>query len=649
MIFIPLLVISSRHGFNEDVTLIEDSVSKPKPMLPLSLAALGVVYGDIGTSPLYALRESLDGLPINLTVILGVLSLIFWSLILIISIKYLIILFRADNDGEGGILALLALIKRATGERPQLFFLMGIFGAGLMLGDGMLTPAISVISAIEGFNVFVPSLSDWVLPLTCIILIALFSMQSFGTEKIGFVFGPIILIWFITLAILGISHIAHNPIVLKAINPFYGLHFLYQNGWRGYALLGGIFLVVTGGEALYADLGHFGKKPIRLSWFLVVLPSLVLNYFGQGANLLLHPEAIANPFYLLVSGWFSYPLMVIATLATIIASQGVISATFSLTKQAVLLGLYPHLPIVQTSGTTIGQIYIPQMNIILAIGTLFLILTFKNANALTHAYGIAVNTVMLLTTVSIMYLAIKKWQWGRGTIICVFSFFGLIDVAFFGANIQKLHTGGWVPLVFAMTCALIMYTWHKGRVYLHKTYDLKKEEFFKRLKHLELETPYSQTDTTAIFITDIYDSSGGSFLNFFKLNHTLPGHIVILNYFVENIPHVTRAHRFQLTCLSDKICELTLHYGFMDTVAVPKALRIANERGIFPFSIDMDKITYMLEVPNVVPSRKRKSQHFFWQEKVFAFLVRNYSANLNIQFYQLPYNRTIAIGTYYMI
>ena len=629
--------------------MIERNVAKPQTLLPLSVAALGVVYGDIGTSPLYALRESLDGLPINLAVILGVLSLIFWSLILVISIKYLIILFRADNDGEGGILALLALIKRATGERPKLFFLMGIFGAGLMLGDGMLTPAISVISAMEGFNVFVPSMSDWVIPLTCIILFALFSVQSLGTEKIGFIFGPVIFIWFLILAILGILHIAHNPIVLKAMNPFYGLQFLYQQGWRGYVLLGGVFLVVTGGEALYADLGHFGKKPIRLSWFLVVLPSLVLNYFGQGANLLAHPDAIVNPFYLLAPGWFSYPLMVLATLATIIASQGVISATFSLTKQAVLLGLYPHLPIVQTSGTTIGQIYIPQMNVILAIGTLFLILSFKNSNALTHAYGIAVNTVMLLTTVSIMYLAIKKWQWGRVTIVVIFSFFGLIDLAFLGSNIQKIHTGGWVPLLFAMICAFIMFTWYKGRHYLHETYNLKKGAFSKTLKQLESKNYYRQPDTTAIFITDIYDSSGGSFLSFLKLSRTLPGHIILLNYVVENIPHVPLAKRFELKNLGEMTCELTLHYGFMDTLSIPKALRIANEQGILPFPIHIDKTTYMLEVPNIVASRKRKSFDFYWQEKLFVFLVRNYSANLNIEFYQLPYNRTIALGTYYMI
>lgn len=629
--------------------MIKRVATERQAIFPLSLAALGVVYGDIGTSPLYAFRESLDGLLVNLEDILGILSLIFWSLILIISIKYLVILLRADNDGEGGILALLALIKRATGDRPQLFFLIGIFGAGLMLGDGMLTPAISVISAIEGFNVILPNLAGWIIPLTCIILIALFFVQSFGTEKIGFIFGPVILIWFLTLAILGAIQIFHNPVVLKAINPLYGLDFLFQNGWKGYTLLGGVFLVVTGGEALYADMGHFGKTPIRLSWFALVLPSLLLNYFGQGANLLTHPEAIISPFYLLAPEWFAFPLMIIATLATIIASQAVISATFSLTKQAVLLGLYPHLPIVQTSGTKIGQIYVPQMNLILAIGTLFLILNFKSSAALTHAYGIAVNIEMLLTTICIMYLACKKWQWNWLLIVFLFVFFSLIDLIFLGANIQKLDTGGWLPITFAMVCALIMYTWHEGRTYIHKTYALKEKQLAKILKQLDYKSLHRLPNSTAIFITDIYDKSGGSFLRFLKLNRTLPEHILVLNYTVDNIPRVRSSERFQVKCLNENICELTLRYGFMDTISIPRALNKANELGIFPFSINIDTVTYMLEIPNVVASRERQSLHFFWQEKLFAFLVRNYSANLNIEFYHLPYNRTVAIGTYYIV
>ena len=617
------------------------------PMFYLSLAALGVVYGDIGTSPLYAMRESLDGLPINTSNILGILSLIFWSLILIISFKYLVLLFRADNDGEGGILALLALLKQFT--KTRLFFIIGIFGAGLLLGDGMLTPAISVISAIEGLKVIIPSLSNWVLPLTIIILVGVFSVQSFGTGRIGFIFGPVIFVWFMTLAVLGTAQIIKNPAILEAINPIHAYQFFHDNGWRGYSLLGGVFLVVTGGEALYADMGHFGKNPIRLSWFCVALPCLLLNYFGQGAYLLTHPAAIVNPFYFLAASWFSIPLLVLATLATIIASQAVISATFSLTKQAVLLGLYPHLPIVQTSGASKGQIYIPQMNLILAIGTLLLIITFKNSNALAHAYGIAVNLDMVLATMLVGYLAVKKWQWHPLKLIVVFSFLGFIDLAFLGANIQKLETGGWVPILFALLCALVMYTWNSGRLYLQKTYYMKKEEFSKILKQLDYKSLHKLPHVTAIFITDIYDKSGGSFLHFLKLNRTLPEHILIVNYIVENIPYVSSTDRFQIQCLKPNICELTLHYGFMDTVSVPQALYVANDRGLLPFAVNIDTATYLVEIPNVVASRQKKTMRFFWQEKLFAFLVRNYSTNLNIEFYQLPFNRTMAIGTYYII
>ncbi len=621
----------------------------PQTLPSLSLAALGVVYGDIGTSPLYALRESLGNVPINLIDVLGVLSLIFWSLILVISIKYLIILLSADNDGEGGILALSALIKRKNSNPSKLFMIIGILGAGLMLGDGMLTPAISVISALEGVNVFAPVFSSWIIPLTCVVLFFVFYMQSVGTAKIGVVFGPIIFIWFGTIAILGGIHIIHHPVVLKAINPYYAFEFFYHNGWRGYALLGGVFLVMTGGEALYADLGHFGKAPIRLTWFIVVLPCLLLSYFGQGAYLLEHPEAIANPFYMLAPDWFAVPLMVLATIATIIASQAVISATFSLTKQAVLLGLYPHLPIVQTSGFQRGQIYIPQMNLILAIGTFLLVLTFENANALTHAYGIAVNCVMLLTSMLVIYFVIHNRRWNLFAVIGLVFFLGMIDTAFLGANLEKLMTGGWVPLAFAAACAFIMYTWDMGRRYLNQTYYMKKEAFSKILKQLDYKSIHLLPDTLAIFITDIYDNSGGSFLHFLKLNRTLPEHILILNYKVENIPYVPSTDRFQINCLKNNICELTLHYGFMDTVSIPQALYVANDRQLLPFPVDISTAMYFIEIPNVVASRTHHALWFFWQEKLFAFLVRNYSANLNIDFYQLPYNRTIAIGTYYVI
>ncbi len=647
---VPVLLVcffELNHSGFAALDATEKSSSQSLPAL--SLAALGVVFGDIGTSPLYALRESLRGVPINSINVLGVLSLIFWSLILVISIKYLVILLRADNDGEGGILALFALIKLKNPNRSRFLFVVGALGAGLMLGDGMLTPAISVISALEGFHVVIPAFSSWILPLTFIVLLALFYVQSAGTEKIGVIFGPIIFIWFCVIALLGGIQICHNPIVLKAINPWYAFEFFYQNGWRGYALLGGVFLVMTGGEALYADLGHFGKKPIRLTWYILVLPCLLLSYFGQGAYLLTNPEAIANPFYMLAPKAFSLPLIIIATVATIIASQAVISATFSITKQAVLLGLYPHLPIVQTSSSISGQIYIPQINLILAIGTLFLVLTFKNSDALTHAYGIAVNLVMVFTSALVVYLVINTWRWNPVAVVSLCLFFGIIDIAFLGANIQKVMTGGWVPVVFAGACGFVMYTWNKGRRYLQQTYYMKKEDFSKTLKQLNYKSLNHLPNTTAIFITDIYDKSGGSFLHFLKLNRTIPEHVLIVNYTVENIPVVSSADRFQVTCLKENICELTLHYGFMDTVSIPQALYTANDRELLPFAVDVEHAMFFIEIPYVVASREHHTMWFFWQEKLFSFLVRNYSANLNIEFYQLPYNRTVAIGTYYVI
>lgn len=612
----------------------------------LSLAALGVVFGDIGTSPLYAFRESLDGLTINLPNVLGILSLIFWALIFIISIKYLWVVFRADNDGEGGILSLVALLKRSNKGIFMGLIITGIFGAGLMLGDGMLTPAISVSSAVEGLHVISPAFSHLVFPITITLLIALFFVQSYGTSKIGFVFGPFILLWFITIAALGVNQIIHNPTILHAMNPWYAVSFFIHNGWKGYLLLGGIFLVVTGGEALFADLGHFGKQPIRLSWFFVVLPGLILNYFGQGAYILQHPEAIANPFYMIAPSWFSIPLLFIATIATIIASQAVISATFSIARQAILLGFYPHLHIIPTSATQKGQVYIPQINFVLAIGTLILVTVFKSSDALAHAYGIAVNLDMTLTSILITFVARYFWRWSILKIVMVFSTFLFVDLMFLGANSFKILTGGWLPVLLASVCAFIMWTWHKGINYLRNEYYMKKEDISAILEQLREENINKIPGTTAIFITDIYDKSGGSFLHFLKLNRTLPEHILIVSYVVENIPYVPLTNRFEASCLDQNVCRLILHYGFMDSIDFPEAFVQMNQKVLFPFKIDVDAATYFVEIPNIVASKEKKTLLFYWQEKIFTFFTRNYSANIDIEFYNLPYNRTMAIGAY---
>jgi KUP system potassium uptake protein len=619
---------------------------KNKLSYGLTLGALGVVYGDIGTSPLYALKVTLYNLPITQTNVLGVLSLIFWCLIINISYKYLIIVFRADNEGEGGILALLALMKHKGTKYEPLFYIVAIFGAGLLLGDGMLTPAISVISAVEGLGTLSKTLVPYILPLASIILIFLFMIQSRGTESIGYLFGPLILVWFLTIAILGIIQIIKLPVVLHAINPYHGISFLYHTGLRGYLLLGGIFLVITGGEALFADIGHFGKNPIRASWFILVLPCLLLNYFGQGANLLSHPEAISHPFYMIAPSWFYLPLIIIATFATIIASQAVISATFSLTKQAVLLGLSPRIPIIQTSRKHSGQIYVPQINFILFVGTMIFAFAFKTSDRLAHAYGIAVNIDMLLVDAMVAYAAISIWNWSKLKVTLIFSLFIVIDFAFLGANAHKFVTGGWVPVIFALFIAFVMYTWKYGLEYLRTNFYLNKEDISKMLKQLQYKSFNQLPGVTAIFITDVYDRSGGSFLHFLKLSRSVPENVLIVNYVVENIPYVRFSQRYEIVCLDERVCKLTLHYGFMENIALPRALEKASDRGLLPFKLNIDHATYMVEIPNVMASKSKKSLAFYTQERLFSFLMRNYSANLNIEFFKLPYNRTIAIGTY---
>ncbi|MDR3492432.1 MAG: KUP/HAK/KT family potassium transporter [Gammaproteobacteria bacterium] len=618
-----------------------------KNVYALALSALGIVYGDIGTSPLYSMNACLNGLQLNVINIMGVLSLIFWALILIISVKFLCIVLRADNDGEGGILALLALLKRKSTESHNILFIVGLIGAGLLIGDGMLTPAISVLSAVEGLEVLSPSFTDLVLPLTFIILIVLFLSQHHGTKKIGKYFGPVILIWFFTLACLGIIGILHSPEILYAVDPYYAYLFFLNNGWVGYTLLGGVFLVVTGGEALYADLGHFGKNPIRVGWFFIALPALLLNYFGQGANLLHHPEAIQNPFYSIAPSWFISPLIILATIATIIASQAIITATFSLTKQAILLDLAPRLPIIQTSETEKGQIYVPQMNALLAIGTLSLVIFFKSSSALTHAYGIAVNLEMIGLTIIVTTVARIYWKWSLLKIILIFSSFLFIELAFLGANSQKLATGGWIPLSFAVICATVMITWYKGIEFLHTSFHKNKGKITDIFESdIKSDLNYLPK-STVVFITDPYDVSGTGLTNYLKLNKIIPKQIIIVSIVVENHPYMKDEYRYEVTLLHDGMYRLNLHYGFMEVVNIPEALILANNKEIFPFPLIIKKITFLIEIAYVTATRRQDTLMFFWQEQLFAFLMRN--SVQGIEFYKLPYNRTIAMGTYFQI
>jgi KUP system potassium uptake protein len=615
-----------------------------KRILSLSLTALGVVYGDIGTSPLYALRESLHGLPITPDNVLGVLSLIFWSLILVISTRYLTVFLRADNNGEGGVLALLALLKRPDKKSFKFLLCIGVLGGGLLLGDGMLTPAISVISAVEGLNVITPTFSHWVLPVTCIILLALFLLQRVGTTKIGWSFGPILLIWFVIIGILGLIKIIHNPNVISAINPYYGFEFFRQNGWVGYALLGGVFLVITGAEALYADLGHFGRTPIRIGWYAVALPALLLNYFGQGAYLLQASTAIVNPFYAIAPSWFAFPLLLIATIATIIASQAIISASFSLAKQAVLLNVSPRLSIIQTSEEERGQIYVPKINLILAIGTLTLVIIFKNSTAIAGMYGLAVNLVMIIVAILVISVAYQIWRWSIAKIIRVFSIFMLIDLAFLGANLHKFILGGWIPILFALICATIMMTWHKGLELLRSSYYMNKLDLKDIIQKLDHSRLYLLPKSTAIYITDPNDPSGGSFLHYLKLSHVMPEHILIVSIAIDNSPFVSDKKHYELNVLMDGCYQLILHFGFMQTIDIPKTLAMGKRMAIFPFELNLDSATFLIEAININITKKKYPRLFHWQKRLFSFLLRN--SALELDFLKLPYNRTIMIGTY---
>ena len=618
-----------------------------KKTLSLSLGALGIVYGDLGTSPLYAMQLALPNLALNAENILGLLSLIFWSLILVISTVYVSIFLRADNEGEGGILALLTLLKRKVKQFPRWLFLTGIIGAGLLLGDSMITPAISIISAVEGLKVISPSFSEFIVPISFVILLILFLCQRLGTGKIGTSFGPILLCWFITIGILGGIAILRNPTVLYAVNPYYAYKFFYTGGRHAYILLSSVFLVITGAEAMYADLGHFGRTPIRIGWFAVALPMLLLNYFGQGANLLQSPSAISHSFYDLAPTWFAFPLLIIATLATIIASQAVISASFSLAAQAILLNVLPRLSIIHTSKEEKGQIYIPQINFILATGTLILVVIFRSSDALAAAFGMAVNLVMIIVAIFVICVARAYWNWSILKIIRVFSIFMLIDLAYLGANLHKIDKGAWIPLAFAAVSGIIMVTWDRGMKILRSYYSMSQVALPDIIKHLDRSKLSYLENLTMIFVTDPYDKSGGSFLQYLKLNHIMPERVLIVRSVIENYPYISERKRYVLEKLSNHIHSLTLHYGFMEIIDVPKALIGGNKMGVFPFYLNFEKASFLVEIINIATRRKKHSNLFYWQKKLFSFLLRN--SALDIEFYRLPYNRTMAIGVYYDI
>lgn len=611
-------------------------------LFTLCLTALGVVYGDIGTSPLYALRECFHGeYAVEPTAgnVIGVLSLIFWALLIVISIKYLMFVMRADNRGEGGILALMALVRPERGPRQTgrwLLVPIGLFGAALLYGDGMITPAISVLSAIEGLQVATPLFEPYLLPITIAILVAIFLVQYQGTARVGAVFGPITLIWFVVIALLGIHGIATAPRVLTAVDPFHGIGFLLHHRGRGFFVMGAVFLVVTGGEALYADMGHFGRRPIRLTWFAVVLPALVLNYFGQGALLLGNPEAAHNPFYRLAPSWALYPLVFLATAATIIASQAVISGSFSLTRQAIQLGYSPRMAIEHTSSDEIGQIYIAPVNWVLMLATIGLVIGFESSSRLAAAYGVAVTTTMVITTVLLFVAACELWRWRWWTAALLTGSMLVIDLTFFGANIIKVGHGGWFPLVVAAGVFTLMTTWKRGRQILVDRLRVAELEVQLFLSDVAAHPPI-RVPGTAVFMTGNSDGIPPALLHNLKHNKVLHERVILLTILTEEVPRVGREQRVELRELGSGFYRMIAHYGFMEDPNALYVLGLARTQGL---ELRLMETTFFLGRETLLPSKKPGMA--IWRERLFAFMARN--AQHATAFFRIPPNRVVEIG-----
>ncbi|QVW34192.1 potassium transporter Kup [Geobacter sulfurreducens] len=611
--------------------------------LGLSLAALGVVYGDIGTSPLYAMRECFHGThphPATPDNVLGVLSLIVWALILIVSLKYLVFVLRADNRGEGGILALTALLNPWGDEnRPprKVLVFLGLFGAALLYGDGTLTPAISVLSAIEGLKIATPLFHPYIVPITVVILILLFLIQHRGTARVGALFGPVMVLWLTVLALLGIRGIMMAPEVLGALNPLHAVLFFVRDGWSGFQVLGAVFLVVTGGEALYADMGHFGRLPIRLAWFCCVLPALLLNYFGQGALLLSDPSEATEPFYHLAPPWALYPLVLLATLATIIASQAVISGVFSLTRQAIQLRLSPRMRIVQTSSEEIGQIYIPAVNWALMLATITLVAGFGSSSGLAAAYGVAVATTMVITALLVRFVMLERWHWHPLAVAGLTVVFLTVDLAFFGANILKVGAGGWIPLAAGLAVFTVMITWRRGRELVTTHLLAQATPLPSFLEELAAKPP-QRVPGTAVFMSGRLFPAPPTLIHHLEHNKVLHEQVVILTVLTEDIPRVSASERIELKRLGQGFYRLIVRYGFMQSPNVPVILRECEPLGLVT---DPETTTFYLGRETLIPTEKVSGMPH-WREKLFAFMSRN--SLQATAFYNLPPDRVVELG-----
>ncbi len=609
----------------------------------LILGAIGVVFGDIGTSPIYALREAIGhaqkGVGGELAII-GVVSLAFWALMVVVTFKYVMFLMRADNKGEGGTLSLMALAQHAVGRRSAWLFILGVCGAALFYSDGVITPAISVLSAVEGLK-DAPGLNGeldpFILPISAGILIALFLVQSRGTAGLARFFGPITAVWFLSLGVLGLTHIFDDISILRALSPTYGIQLLLKDGFLGFVILGSVFLAVTGAEALYADMGHFGKAPIRQGWLFVVLPCLTLNYLGQGAFLLANPGAADNPFWNMVPQMVYWPMLVLATAATVIASQAVITGAFSVTQQAVQLGLLPRIDIRNTSETLAGQIYVPAVNSLLMIGVLFLLLTFQSSHNLTAAYGVAVTGTMLVNTLMSWSVVTKKWKWPMWAVLGTLIPFGIIDGVFLTSNLLKIPDGAWMPLVLGGGLVLIMWTWVRGTQILTEKTRKDSLPLHDLIEMLKARPPH-RAPGTAIFLTSDPDVAPVALMHNLKHNKVLHEKNVILTVHTADRPRVADSQRVSMEPISDDFKRLTITYGFMETPNVPRALGLCRKQGL---KFDIMSTSFFLGRRSVVPSARQGMP--LWQDKLFIFLMRN-AANPT-DFFHIPPGRVVELGT----
>ena len=602
----------------------------------LLLGALGVVYGDIGTSPLYALKESFNGLTPTSEHVLGVLSLLFWSVTLVVTLKYVSFIMRADNRGEGGGLALLSLVSEQMRGRPgsSAIALLGVFAAALFFGDCMLTPAISVLSAVEGLQIAAPALADYIIPVTIVVLVSLFALQKFGTALVGASFGPIMLVWFATLAVIGAAQIAHHPFVLTAVNPLYAAQFIAADGLRGFLILASVFLAVTGAEALYADMGHFGRSPIRRAWLYGVMPALLINYFGQGATVMSDPAAVDNPFYRMVPEWATLPMVILSTLATVIASQAVISGAYSLACQAIQLGYLPRLKIVHTSSQQRGQVYLPVVNWTLLFAVVWLVMGFESSTNLAAAYGLSVAGTMVTTTILFGIVMVTIWKVKPVLAYPLIGLFLVVDLAFLGANLTKITHGGWFPLAVAIAVFIMLTTWKRGRQIL--TARVEEDAMPVDLFVSSLSERAQRVQGTAVYMTVSGEGVPRALLHNLKHNRVIHERVIFLTVATEDRPTVPHEERVTVQALGARLYRVTVRYGFMDKPDIPRALT-----GVQSIAFDMMETSFFLNRETIIPAARPAMAR--WREHLFSWLTR--AAVTPMEFFRLPPNRVVELGT----